>query len=159
MMLTVSLLVCAMMALTGAAVDSHIIKRSTPCPGGWTPYKDRCFTYVSTPMTWAHAERTCQNQGGNLASVHSFEEHHVIQAMILLRTHSYPFTWLGGYDAAQEDIWFWSDGSPFNFEYWDVGQPDDHARAHCLVMNYGEAKKFDDQSCFARRPFVCAKKL
>ncbi|XP_041821410.1 ladderlectin-like [Chelmon rostratus] len=158
MMLTVSLLVCAMMALTGTAVDSHIIKRSTTCPVGWTAFKDRCFNYIPSPMSWPHAERTCQSQGGHLASVHSFEEHRVIQVMILRQTHSYPLTWLGGYDIARDRTWFWSDGSPFNFYYWHVGEPNYSAGTSCLLMNFGDPKKLDDQSCSYRRPFVCAKK-
>ncbi|XP_076581411.1 ladderlectin-like [Chaetodon auriga] len=157
MMLTVTLLVCAMMALTSAAGDNPVVKRST-CPSGWTHYDGRCFIYIPTSMTWTHAEKHCQSQGGNLASVHSFQEYHEIQSMINIRTHSYPLTWIGGYDATQEGVWFWSDGTPFKFYYWDVGQPDNYKNSHCLVMNFGDKKKFDDQLCGNRRPFVCAKK-
>ncbi|XP_033466303.2 type-2 ice-structuring protein-like [Epinephelus lanceolatus] len=154
----VPLFVCAMMALTRAAEKSPIMKRSTSCPSGWTGYNGRCFSYIPTVMTWANAERHCQNLGGNLASVHSFNEQHAIQSMILQQAHAYPLTWLGGSDAAQEGTWFWSDGKPFRFNYWDKGQPDNYASAHCLVMNSGDLKKFDDQPCHYTKPFVCAMK-
>ncbi|XP_070849860.1 type-2 ice-structuring protein-like [Chaetodon trifascialis] len=157
MMLTVTLLVCAMMALSSAAGKNVIVKRST-CPRGWTALNGRCFIYVPTPMTWAEAEKHCLGLGGNLASVHSFQEHHVIQSMILIQTHSYPFTWLGGYDATQEGVWFWSDGTRFKINYWAPGEPNNHDNAHCLLMNFGDQKKFDDQPCSLRRSFVCAKK-
>ncbi|XP_076581707.1 ladderlectin-like [Chaetodon auriga] len=157
MMLTVTLLVCAMMALTSAAGDNLVVKRST-CPSGWTRYNDRCFNYVPTMMSWAQAEKHCQGQGGNLASVHSFQEHHAIQSMIYTRTHLYPATWIGGYDATQEGVWFWSDGTPFKFYYWADGEPSNNKNSHCLLMNFGGQNKFDDQPCYLRGPFVCAKK-
>ncbi|XP_070849386.1 type-2 ice-structuring protein-like [Chaetodon trifascialis] len=155
MMLTVTLLVCAMMALSSAAGDNPIVKRST-CPRGWTALNGRCFIYVPTPMTWTQAERYCLNLGGHLASVHNFWEYHEIQTMIKIRTHSYPQTWLGGYIVAQEGVWFWTDGTPNKFTYWAAGQPNKYG--HCLAMNYGDQKKFDDQPCYYRWPFVCAKK-
>ncbi|XP_030285710.1 type-2 ice-structuring protein-like isoform X3 [Sparus aurata] len=169
-MLTVSLLVCAMMALTRAAegetdlnsgpeVTSSIAELMPSCPPGWTSYSIRCFLYVPSTMTWANAEKYCQSQGGNLASVHSFDEQHVIQTMIQRQTSGYPLAWLGGCDAAQEGTWFWSDGTPFSYNYWATGQPDNRANANCLLMNFGDEKKFDDQPCNYIKPFVCAKKL
>ncbi|XP_073331713.1 type-2 ice-structuring protein-like [Pagrus major] len=172
-MLTVSLLICAMLALTRAAAVpeeetgltsgpegySGIVEVPTSCPEGWISYNDRCFLYVPTPMTWANAEKQCQTWGGNLASVHCFDEQHVIQSMLLRQTLTYPLAWLGGYDATQEGTWFWSDGTAFSFNYWSPGQPDNLANADCLLMNFGGEKKFDDQPCDYLKPFVCAKKL
>ncbi|XP_026209210.1 ladderlectin-like [Anabas testudineus] len=158
-MLTVSLLVCAMMALTRAADQSHAIKRAASCPSGWTAYNGRCFLYVPTEMTWADAEKNCLYHGGNLASVHSFEEHHVIQSMILKLTHAYPLTWIGGSDAQQEGTWFWSDGTAFRLQYWAPGQPNNLGSGqHCLLMNFGDLKKFEDHHCSYRKASVCAKK-
>uniref|UniRef100_A0A8P4KLD0 C-type lectin domain-containing protein n=1 Tax=Dicentrarchus labrax TaxID=13489 RepID=A0A8P4KLD0_DICLA len=159
-MLTVSLLVCAMMAWTTAAAvpeaetgegtelsiqggNSHVA-----CPTGWTGYNDRCFIYIPTEMTWADAEKNCQDRGGNLASVHSFEEHQAIQGMILILTQAYPLTWLGGYDAAQEGAWFWSDGTRFQFNFWDEGQPDNRANAHCMLMNFGGKQIYSFRNIF-----------
>ncbi|XP_053199776.1 type-2 ice-structuring protein-like isoform X2 [Scomber japonicus] len=157
-MLAVSLLVCAMMALT-MAEEALQIERSASCPGGWTDSNSRCFLFVSTSLTWADAEKHCQSHGGNLASVHSLEEHHMIQGVILKVTHSYSLAWLGGSDAQQEGTWFWSDGTPFSYTYWSRGQPDNRADAHCLLMNFGAERKFDDQPCSYRVPFVCAKRV
>ncbi|XP_076581427.1 ladderlectin-like [Chaetodon auriga] len=155
MMLTVTLLVCAMMALTSAAGDNPIFRRST-CPSGWKSYNGRCFIYVPTTLTWTQAEKHCLGQGGHLASVHSFQEYHAIQSMILIRTHSYPVTWIGGYDVGWEGVWFWSDGTPFKFNYWAPGRPNQYGT--CLAMNFGDHKKFGDQRYYYRYPFVCAKK-
>ncbi|KAK2862823.1 hypothetical protein Q5P01_002356 [Channa striata] len=156
-MLTVSLLICAMMALSRAAGEIHLVKESTTCPSGWTDFNGRCFLYVATKMTWADAERNCLSRGGNLASVHSVDEYQFIQTMIRNLTGSYPVTWLGGTDAQQEGSWFWSDGTAFEFTYWSQEQPDNHRSAHCMLMNFGDERKFDDQPCSYTREFVCSK--
>ncbi|XP_032381479.1 ladderlectin [Etheostoma spectabile] len=158
--LTVLALVCAVTALTGAAPDVNLVKRWTRgCSWGWSRSNDRCFLYVARPMTWAKAEKNCQYLGGNLASVRSLDEYHKIQIMILTGRHGYKVTWIGGSDAHEEKHWFWSDGTPFRYTNWCRGQPDNSwGRQHCLQMNYGAQKCWDDNNCSARRPSVCSKK-
>ncbi|XP_062384960.1 ladderlectin-like, partial [Sardina pilchardus] len=63
--------------------------------------KKRCFKFISTARTWAEAERFCLLLGGNLASVHSVEEYHFIQGLIVMHTNGSPATWIGGSDAQQ----------------------------------------------------------
>ncbi|XP_074518386.1 ladderlectin-like [Halichoeres trimaculatus] len=159
--LTSVLLVCAGVALANAGdgVLQININRFASCPAGWIGCSGRCFLYVDTPKSWADAEKHCLSQGGNLASVHSHVEHDIIQGMLLRATNSHPLAWLGGSDAAQEGTWLWSDGTPFDFEHWDVGQPDNKANAGCMLMNFGDDKKFDDQPCDYLKSFVCAKTL
>nr|XP_020513976.1 ladderlectin-like isoform X1 [Labrus bergylta] len=137
-MLTVLLLVCAATALTDAA-EADVMAED--CPSGWTQYSGRCFLYVPTAMRWGEAERNCQSQGGNLASVHSYNEYHFIQGMITSQTREYPETWIGGSDAL-ERTWLWSDGSYFIFSNWCRGQPDNLFNQDCLLMNFtGKSSK------------------
>ncbi|XP_045920215.1 ladderlectin-like [Micropterus dolomieu] len=174
--LTLSALLCAMMALTRAAVlpdaevvnwtdsltptgESHVVKMSTSCPEGWTDFNDRCFLYVPRFMTWTAAERNCISMGGNLASVHNIQEYHQIQAMILRETQNQGLAWIGGSDAQQEGVWFWSDGKPFNFSHWCPGEPSNAGgRQNCLQMNYSDNKCWDDQQCDVDPiPSVCVR--
>ncbi|KAF3697670.1 Ladderlectin Precursor [Channa argus] len=162
-MLTVSSLICAIIALTRAAGETDLNTNSTHCPSGWIADIGRCFLYVPKLMTWANAEKNCQSEGGNLASLHSFCEYHVIQSLLLRLTKSYRLTWVGGFDAQQEGIWFWSDGTPFDLPigspiYWSSGMPDNHLNGDCLAMNFGGEHKLDDQYCGNQRPSVCSKK-
>ncbi|KAK2863330.1 hypothetical protein Q5P01_002863 [Channa striata] len=166
---------CAMMALTLAAALSeskdelgavaeiqehnHAIKRSPSCPSGWRRNNGQCFVYVPRAMTWAHAERNCQSMGANLASVHKAEEYHWIQRMITDQTHDYPNTWIGASDSEEEGVWFWSDGTPFNFAYWCKGEPNNKRHQHCLQINDGGNKCWDDMQCSKQLPSVCAKKI
>ncbi|XP_060918397.1 type-2 ice-structuring protein-like isoform X2 [Labrus mixtus] len=129
------------------------------CPSGWTADNGRCFLYVPRAMRWVDAERNCQYRGGNLASVHSFDDYHAIQRMLARQTGWLPVTWIGGSDAQQERTWLWSDGSPFNFKNWCRRQPDNLSNQDCLQMNYSGNKCWDDNQCYKHYPFVCAKKL
>ncbi|XP_041636037.1 type-2 ice-structuring protein-like isoform X2 [Cheilinus undulatus] len=171
--LAVTLLLCAMVVLTEAEPgpkpepeneiapafpkETHLFKRCKACPSGWTLWSHRCYLYVSSPLTWAQAERNCQAKGGNLVSVHSNGENHLVQWLIVTYTHKYGQTWLGGSDAQQEGIWLWSDGSVFNYRY-HGGFDNAHHRQHCLQTNWGVHKYWDDIECWTMLPSVCARK-
>ncbi|XP_071315774.1 ladderlectin-like isoform X1 [Trachinotus anak] len=170
-MQTGCLLVCAMVALTVAealpeempgqnqTAESHLVKRSIRFVTGWSKIKGRRFHYVPKPMTWAQAERNCQSMGANLASVHSVQEYSKLQRLIFIVTHDYKETWIGGSDAQGERIWFWSDGSRFHYSHWCQGEPNNSGgRQHCLQMNFGAAKCWDDVECSRHRPSICVKR-
>ncbi|KAK2863331.1 hypothetical protein Q5P01_002864 [Channa striata] len=178
--LNLSALLCAMMALTQAAVlleskdgnrtvgdvqerkaQAFIVdfSRSTSCPRGWSRYNNRCFLYVPRAMTWAQAERNCQSMGANLASVHKAEEYHWVQRMISDHVHASPRTWFGGSDGEEEGVWFWSDGTPFSFSYWCRGEPNNQSSQQCLQVNFGDGKCWDDVQCYYNLPSVCAKRI
>ncbi|XP_059210475.1 ladderlectin-like [Centropristis striata] len=140
--------------------EHQVVERSTSCPGRWRLINGRCFLYVPGARNWAQAERNCQSMGANLASVHRADEYHGIQRMIRDVTHGYPQPWIGGYDAAVERFWLWSDGTPFRFSYWCRGEPNNYrAQQHCIHINYRGGKCWDDRSCYGHRPSVCAKNI
>ncbi|XP_068569242.1 ladderlectin-like [Cebidichthys violaceus] len=170
--MTVSALVCAMIALTRAAAlpegmpendqtaKSHLVKRGTSCSPGWTEFSGRCFRYIPKPMTWAKSEKNCLSMGGNLASVHSVMEYHEIQRIIMSGSHEYKSTWIGGSDAQEENKWFWSDGTSFGYMNWCDGEPNNQSgKQHCLHMNHGGEKCWDDIDCRYRAPSVCVKRV
>ncbi|XP_049425112.1 type-2 ice-structuring protein-like [Epinephelus fuscoguttatus] len=130
------------------------------CPWGWSECKGHCYRYVSTPMTWASAEKNCQSMGGNLASAHNIREYHAIQDVIFRATRSTTLTWIGGCDLEREHYWFWSDGTSFNYQRWCDGEPNNGGGAgqHCLQMNYSADKCWDDLQCTRQLPSVCARK-
>ncbi|XP_039659382.1 type-2 ice-structuring protein-like isoform X2 [Perca fluviatilis] len=176
-MLTVSLLVCAMMALATAddvassnstsnvsnnsssnADDASSYEAGPACPASWMKYNDRCFLYVPRELDWSDAEKNCQSFKGNLASVHSIEEYHFIQMIIKQQTHGYPMTWIGGHDSPKNNVWFWSDGRPFYFTFWCAGQPNNSGgNQGCIRMNAGEHNCWDDFMCSGKLPSVCAR--
>ncbi|XP_034727122.1 ladderlectin-like [Etheostoma cragini] len=147
-MLTVSLLVCAMMALATAEGENHSDFCSTSnapndagvpsCPPSWSQNNGRCFLYVPRELDWADAEKNCQSLKGNLASVHSVEEYQFIQRMITEHTQANPLAWIGGSDSQKNNVWFWSDGRPFSFTFWCAGEPNNQrGNQGCIQMNQG----------------------
>ncbi|XP_059210528.1 ladderlectin-like, partial [Centropristis striata] len=135
------------------------VERSTSCPGGWRKINGRCFLYVPRALNWAQAERNCQSLGANLASVYRAEEDHELQRMIRDVTHGHPRTWIGGSDAEMTGVWLWSDGTPFRFSYWCSGEPNNQGNEHCVEMNVGDNKCWNDLKCDTNRPSVCAKNI
>lgn len=108
-------------------------------------------------MSWADAELHCVSQKANLVSLHSLEEHNFVQTLIQNFDHSQQLTWIGLSDIQKEGAWMWSDGSSVDFALWDKGQPDNcQGDEDCGVVNFGEARKWNDGQCLAALPSVCA---
>uniref|UniRef100_A0A3B5PZ43 C-type lectin domain-containing protein n=1 Tax=Xiphophorus maculatus TaxID=8083 RepID=A0A3B5PZ43_XIPMA len=117
------------------------------------------FRYFGTFRTWARAERDCLSLGAQLASVHSFLEHHQIQNLISESGGGNQETWIGASDAEENSIWFWSDGTIFQFTSWCGGQPNNAGgKQSCVVMNHSVNACWNDEQCTASRPYVCVKK-
>ncbi|KAM8881161.1 type-2 ice-structuring protein-like [Synchiropus picturatus] len=161
-------LLCGMMALTGAfvppleemeAAKTKLVKRSFSCPPLWSYYYGRCYLYVTTQMSWARAEKHCQDLGGNLASIHSILDYHEIERVIALTYHGSGTAWVGASDAQQEGFWLWSDGTPFHYTNWCPGKPSAHnTYQNCAEMQFPGNKCWSDTPCNYNRPFVCTRK-
>ncbi|XP_051555079.1 ladderlectin-like [Myxocyprinus asiaticus] len=155
----VYLSLCLLFALSGAEEIQH--RRAARhicrnCPAEWSEYKCRCFKFFNTPVTWIEAEKTCLSSGSNLASVTDHEEYIFIQSLIRRLTHNSPRTWLGGNDGVSENSWLWSNGKQMTFKLWAPGEPSNsRGHEHCLEMNFGETKNWNDLNCSNKRPFVC----
>ncbi|XP_031150884.1 galactose-specific lectin nattectin-like isoform X6 [Sander lucioperca] len=129
------------------------------CPPGWTQFGSRCFSFNFQGKSWVDAENFCKSDGGNLASVHSEEEHVFLRTFINQVTGENITSWIGGSDSVQEGEWMWSDGSTFDYKHWDKGQPDNKGGVeNCLQMNY-EERDWNDAPCNIIYPFLCSKKL
>uniref|UniRef100_A0A669B5R9 Ladderlectin n=1 Tax=Oreochromis niloticus TaxID=8128 RepID=A0A669B5R9_ORENI len=160
-LLTVSVLLCAMMALIIAAEEGgteakapeeHLVEKRALCHWcHWIRFGNRYYRYFPYHLDWAHAQRHCQSMHANLASVRNLREYRVIQRVIYRATHSYPITWLGGSDAQKEHHWFWIDGTPFRFTHWCCREPN-NARHNecCLHMNRLQKSSLVDGSCVTK---------
>ncbi|KAK6327412.1 hypothetical protein J4Q44_G00030570 [Coregonus suidteri] len=165
-MLTISLLLCAALALsqaTGAkgaeeGVVATAAENRNQCSTGWFQYESRCFMFIETARTWPLAERHCVSLGANLASVHSSAEYQFLQVVVGCKAGGFSPTWVGGYDAVQDRLWFWSDGSKFDYQNWKKGEPNNSGgREPCMVMNWGDEYRWNDISCGNSFPSVCSK--
>ncbi|XP_028449607.1 galactose-specific lectin nattectin-like isoform X2 [Perca flavescens] len=130
------------------------------CPPDWRQFGSHCFSFIIGPKTWPDAETFCQTAGGNLASIHSAEEHTFIRNYIKEVIGTDKYTWIGGSDAVKEGTWMWTDGSKFNYKSWGVGEPNHAGGAeNCLVINWGGGNNWNDWACTIPNSFVCSKNL
>nr|BAM38096.1 C-type lectin 3 [Oplegnathus fasciatus] len=128
------------------------------CPTGWTQFGSRCFLFQLRPMDWADAERFCTSLGGNLASLQTAGEYAFIRQLIYKAANSHKPTWVGGYDAAKDGVWLWSDGSKFVFNGWARGEPNNSAGGEaCMEINLFGRDFVNDAKCRLRKSFVCAR--
>jgi len=125
---------------------------------GWKGFKENCYQYVDTAMTWAEAEAVCNSKilgGGpvHLASVHSEEENSFVSSLIKENS------WLGGHDRHKDGDWTWSDGSPFNYRNWGKGEPNNQGASKdedCLELYTSKySNEWNDVSCSRKMKFVC----
>ena len=75
------------------------------------------FVYVDQEMSWTDARDYCRANDYDLASIHSASENAEVAALCPV------WCFLGGSDVDQEGTWTWSDGSAWDYENWDTGQP------------------------------------
>ncbi|CAJ0588015.1 unnamed protein product, partial [Mesorhabditis spiculigera] len=113
-----------------------------PCDDQWTyaAALKKCYRVIGdyNGITWDKAHGRCRAMGGDLASIHSRQEHDIITDLVdtdvqldaKSHMHTTSHTWIGGsrYGAGDRDF-SWSDGTSFNYTQWAVNQPDNY-RGH-----------------------------
>ncbi|CAG5951108.1 unnamed protein product [Menidia menidia] len=95
----------------------------------------------------------------NLASIQSNDEFTFLKKLIIQKGGRSRRTWIGGHDAVQDNVWMWSDGSPFTFTSWGRGEPNNYRgqKEPCMeIMNAGSGY-VNDEPCQRRSAFICAK--
>ncbi|CAJ1078643.1 type-2 ice-structuring protein-like isoform X1 [Xyrichtys novacula] len=146
--LALCVLLCALMALT----ESEEV---------WKKIGSRSFAYISKKMSWDDAEQNCIQLGGHLASIRSSTEHIALKIMIKENANWNPHVWIGGTDSTENDVWRWTDGSPFKYSNWCPGEPNNFilnlSVQHCLQMNYSDRRCWDNVDCWYAIPSICAK--
>merc|ERR1712002_913005 len=55
------------------SIDQGVHCTDAACPNGWLRFGQNCYKSVSQSVSWNDAESSCNDEGGNLASVHSAE--------------------------------------------------------------------------------------
>ncbi len=67
--------------------------------------------------------------------------------------------WMGASDLAAEGNFVWVDATPFVFDNWRAGEPNnggaDMIQEDCAVMELDLGGSWDDRSCTSLRPYLC----
>ncbi|KAM6981560.1 galactose-specific lectin nattectin-like isoform 1-T1 [Tautogolabrus adspersus] len=153
-------LLCLASGLCVAVVYGNHSGSCKMCPSGWTQFEESCYMFLFSQMDWADAERYCTTLGGNLVSVHTKEEYTFLRTTLQAVAGKQLTVWLGGYDAAKEGVWLWSDGTHFDFKFWGKGEPNNYGGIeNCMEMNLHGKDFVNDGRCVAKRSFFCEKLL
>ena len=127
---------------------------SSGCATGWIQFGQtgNCYKYMETKMNWHEALEQCKaNSNGTLASVPSKETNDFLLSLIT------EFVWIGGLDRNKERIWEWSDGTPWGYENWNPGEPNNRGgNEYYMAMggNYAPGQWFDG-SFSHKINFIC----
>ncbi|XP_063743026.1 ladderlectin-like [Eleginops maclovinus] len=95
-----------------------------------------------TSGLWMEAEKSCNDLGGNLASIQTQAEYVFIRKLVKTATGTDKLTWVGGYDAVKEGVWLWSDGTKFSYTGWTKGEPNNSGgKENCMDINFRDCGK------------------
>ncbi|XP_050955936.1 C-type lectin domain family 19 member A isoform X2 [Labeo rohita] len=101
------------------------------CPLFWTEFEGYCYRFFPLNRTWAEADLYCAefsngHKSAKLTSIHSWEENVFVYDLVNSRVPGIPTDiWIGLHDRRQEGTMEWTDGSSYEYSYWDGNQPDD----------------------------------
>ncbi|KTF88270.1 hypothetical protein cypCar_00047601 [Cyprinus carpio] len=86
----------------------------------------------------SRAQKHCLDLGGNLASIHDQRTNSFLKSFLKKCANAVPRTWIGGHDATKNGVWFWSDGSQFDYCDWLTGEPNNlGGHENCVELAFG----------------------
>ncbi|XP_041893274.1 C-type lectin domain family 19 member A [Corvus kubaryi] len=175
-LLAAALLAAALLAAQAFPQTNIKISQAMPepvhaysCPLFWTEYEGHCYRYFPVNKTWAEADLYCAEfsigiRSAKLASIHSWEENVFVYDLVNSRVPGIPTDiWTGLNDLRQEGHFEWTDGSSYDYHYWDGSQPDDGIHSipeeeDCVQIWYRHSsalRSWNDNACGRAFPFVC----
>ena len=124
----------------------------------WLYYNNSCFKVFTEKVSWFDARKSCNTIGSNLISIDSTEENNLVHQEI--SPISISSAWIGLFNLNSTDHSYeWVDGSMGDFRNWEDGEPNnDNSGENCTEL-YRVNGKWNDESCYANRTYVCDKKF
>uniref|UniRef100_A0A8C4SNC7 C-type lectin domain-containing protein n=1 Tax=Erpetoichthys calabaricus TaxID=27687 RepID=A0A8C4SNC7_ERPCA len=131
---------------------------SKDCPSGYISWKKNCYLLVEDTdkrTTWLEAQKACEKQKANLASVdHTYEQAFLAGAVLQGRTDA----WIGlSRDVRGNESYSWTDGWPVFYTHWGPGEPTNLAGEGCVTMHSAPLfhGTWNDTSCNAKHAYIC----
>ncbi|NCG20094.1 MAG: hypothetical protein GWP91_13885, partial [Rhodobacterales bacterium] len=115
-------------------------------------YGDRAFQFCTTPRMHNQAEQDCGAIGYNLAHIEGPGDN-LFLYNTAVSVADVPW-WVGGTDIAAESLWAWTDGTPFFYNNWAAGEPDNFNNEDCVELNW-IPYQWNDASCGDTNAYIC----
>ncbi|XP_072234626.1 macrophage mannose receptor 1 [Leuresthes tenuis] len=125
------------------------------CASGWNALADRniCFKVYkknNLKKTWDEALNFCKDIGGDLMSIHNEED---LKMSTFYTSETF---WTGLRLQGPNEGFVWSDGSPYDFENFDYGEPNNHNdNEHCVEVKLNYVKHWNDRHCESYNNWIC----
>ncbi|XP_016323573.1 galactose-specific lectin nattectin-like [Sinocyclocheilus anshuiensis] len=139
-----------------------ILPKACPMTGyeDWYRVGSRCVKYFSNPLNFTAAEFSCRSKapGGHLVSVHNSKAIGDVLCIVIKLNPGNLRIWIGGFELFQSGQFIWIDGSFWDFQIWTRGEPNHMytSSEECVEMNWKEIGRWNDDSCFAKKNYICA---
>ena len=91
---------------------------------------ESAYAHVDDSLNWNQAEECCVVWGGHLASIHSSDVNNILNSI----RNQDRWTWIGLSDTANDSVYVWTDGTPFDYENFAVGQPNGPLGESCFHL-------------------------
>jgi len=121
------------------------------------------YRWFARYYTWNHARQTCNNWGGDLASIGSYAEQRYVRRVCGSRARS---VWIGFNRGGLKARWVWSDTEANTFMFWRSGRiisqrrnTSNHGQCAAAQMNSYDMGRWVDQRCNKKKTFVCKRPL
>jgi len=128
--------------------------KTATCTGDWKKHDGECYLFIKDQnKAWEAAEKHCQGEGGNLASVTEGNIKFLTGELGNLQF------WTGAILQENKDAWVWADclaGIPSDI-IWGEGQPGNRAAPRCGALSKFE--KLESASCTTGYKVVCSRSL
>ncbi|KAA8584470.1 hypothetical protein FQN60_008255 [Etheostoma spectabile] len=125
----------------------------SPCPAGYISWYQNCYKLVEEHETWDKAQMSCEQQGGNLASIDmSYDQAFVAGVVLQGRADA----WIG-LRRKDDGAYTWTDGWPVFFTHWGPGEPSNIKEEGCVSMHASHAfhGTWNDTKCDNAKPYIC----
>ena len=142
----------------------------------WTPetiysaaheeiFNGKTYLLYDVPLLWSEAEKYCENMGGHLADISTYEENEFIKQLISKGEKT--GYWLGATDEISEGEWKWVTGAAFSFTDWYGDNPNNtNGTEHYLEIRKDYDNQWNDDtidkfssSVLLSQGFICVIRL
>jgi hypothetical protein len=119
-------------------------------------YNGHRYAITQHELNWIEARNLAQSLGGRLIVVDDAAENQFLTDTFTQPLNGAPF-WLGANDFGTEGTFVWIDGTPFVYENWSTGEPNNAGDEDCastIGIQNGQAEWNDVPCYFPRRAII-----